>query len=295
MDKRLLRGLLLAAALAPSLGGMARAEDEGPLPERVTFASRDGRTTLLGYVFKPAAMPTARLPAVVMMHGRSGAYSTRANGVYDASTLSLRHKAWGQEWARAGYIAVLVDGFTPRGYPQGFGRFSYESRPAELSEVTVRPLDAAGALAWLQGRSDVLADRIGLQGWSNGGSTVLAALSPQASNAAAPTSGFRAALAFYPGCGLKGVFDTMPMRPYAPLLLLHGMADEEVSHKRCASLVEQSRAAGSVAVAIKLYPGATHDFDSPAGNRRSVAANAAATADAIKVSEKFFAHWLQAP
>jgi carboxymethylenebutenolidase len=271
----------------------AAVAQEGPPAERVTFTSADGHTTLVGYMFKPARMSAARMPAVVMMHGRAGAYSTRANGVYDASTLSPRHKAWGHEWARAGYIAVLVDSFGPRGYPQGFQRFSYNSRPDELSEVTVRPLDAAGALAWLRTRPDVMPDRVGLQGWSNGASTVLAALSPHAPNQAAPTSGFRAALAFYPACTLKGVFETLPMRPYAPLLVLHGTADEEVSYKRCAQLVEQSRAAGGHAE-ITLYEGATHDFDAPIRARQDNAANATATADAFKRSREFFGQWLGA-
>ena len=34
-----------------------------------------------------------------MMHGRAGAYSSLANGIYDASTLSKRHQAWGALWA----------------------------------------------------------------------------------------------------------------------------------------------------------------------------------------------------
>src|SRR5205085_2862887 len=83
--------------------------------------------------------------------------------------LPARHKAWGREWAAAGYIAILVDGFGPRGYPQGFGPHTYDSRPAELNEVTKRPLDAYAALAYLRSRPDVIADRIGLLGWSNGG------------------------------------------------------------------------------------------------------------------------------
>ena len=101
----------IAAVIALAFGsGPLRAGDDGPVPERVTFMSVDGRTTLVGYLYKPTTMPASRVPAVVMMHGRAGAYSDRANGVYDASTLSLRHKAWGGEWAEAGYIAILVDG-----------------------------------------------------------------------------------------------------------------------------------------------------------------------------------------
>ena len=266
-------------------------------PERVSFASADGKTTLVGYLFKPASerstQSSARLPAVVMMHGRAGAYSERANGVFDATTLSLRHKAWGREWADAGYVALLVDGFGPRGYPQGFPRFSYDSRPDVLSEMTVRPLDANGALAYLRKRADVIADRIGLQGWSNGGSATIATMAFDAPGIASPTpkTGFRAALAFYPGCGLKGQFDDKPFRPYAPFLLLHGTADEEVSYKRCLSLAERSREAGGT-IEIKIYPGATHSFDSPARSRQSNEANATATGDAVARALQFFARYV---
>jgi dienelactone hydrolase len=150
----------------------------------------------------------------------------------------------------------------------------------------VRPLDAAGALAWLRARPDVIPDRIGLQGWSNGGSTVLATVSPVAPGV--PSAGFRAALAFYPGCGLHGAFEDKPLQPYAPTLVLHGTADEEVSYRRCQQLVERSRAAGG-RIDIKLYAGATHGFDSPARSVQKRDANAIATDDAVAQAMKFFA------
>jgi carboxymethylenebutenolidase len=285
---------MIAALMGLTPGAaLVHAEEQGPAPERITFTSADGHTTLVGYLYKPGAMAAPRVPAVVMMHGRAGAYSDRANGVYDASTLSLRHKAWGRAWAKAGYLAILVDGFGPRGYPQGFPRFSYERRPEELNEVTIRPLDAYGALAYLRSRSDVIPDRIGLQGWSNGGSAAIAAISVDAPGmaSAAAATGFRAALAFYPACGLKGQFDSKPFRPYAPTLVFHGTADEEVSYKRCAALVHRSRESGGN-VEIKIYPGATHSFDSPSRKRRGVDANATATEDALERSLRFFARHL---
>src|SRR4051812_10989980 len=83
---------------------------QSALPKRVTFPSADGKTTLIGYLYLPRAQ-AGRVPAVVMMHGRAGAYSSAANGVYDASTLSKRHKAWGELWVAQGYAALMVDGF----------------------------------------------------------------------------------------------------------------------------------------------------------------------------------------
>jgi len=291
---------IAAAMLATTLLALpfrqdvAQAQEEGPPPAQVTFMSADGRTRLVGFVYTPAAMRAARVPAVVMLHGRAGPYSERAKGVYDGTTLSLRHQAWGREWADAGYIAILVDSFGPRGYPRGFPRFSYDQRPQSLDEVTVRPLDAYGALADLRSRPDVIADRIGLLGWSNGGSAAIAAISADAPGITSPTpeTGFRAALAFYPACGLKGHFDAQPFRPYAPTLVLHGTADEEVSYRRCTALVERSRAQGGD-VEIKLYPGATHSFDSPSRKRRSNDANAAATEDAVARARNFFARHLE--
>ena len=233
--------ILLAAALSIStiaVSAIANAQTVS-LPDRVTFASADGHTTLVGYVFKPQGPHATRMAAVVMMHGRAGAYSSLANGNYGAATLSKRHQEWGHLWAQQGYVAILVDGFGPRGYPEGFGRFSYDQRPEELSEVTVRPLDAYGALAYLRARRDVVPDRIGLQGWSNGGSAALATMSVTAPGIVSPTpvTGFRGALVLYPACGLKGQFDNGLM-PYAPVRVLQGSADEEVSPRRCAELVD---------------------------------------------------------
>jgi len=263
------------------------------LPQRVTFPSVDGHTTLVGYVFVPEGPHAARTPAVVMMHGRAGAYSSAANDVYDASTLSKRHQEWGHIWAQQGYLAILVDGFGPRGYPHGFPRFSYDSRPETLNEVTVRPLDAYGALAYLRTRRDVIGDRVGLQGWSNGGSATLATMSDTSAGITAPTpaTGFRGGLVFYPACSLKGQFPD-GIKSYAPVRVFQGSADEEVSPKRCADLVAKSRAHGGD-IEFQLYPDATHDFDDPNPAHQDNPANAAATRDVIPRATAFFASVLK--
>ena len=276
------------AAIAQSVMG------QSVLPDRVTFRSLDDRTTLVGYVYAPRVdvdHPAAPAPAVVMMHGRAGAYSSLANGKYDATTISQRHQMWGELWAEHGYVAILVDGFGPRGYPHGFPQHSYDTRPEAVNEVTVRPLDAYGAIKFLRTRSDVIPDRIGLQGWSNGGSAALAAMAQVAADTPGavmrgPRLGFRAALALYPACGLKGIFDDGYL-PYAPVKVLQGDADEEVSPRRCAAFVEKSRAHGGD-IDIMFYPGATHGFDDPGARRQNLNANVAAKADALMRARAFF-------
>ena len=280
--------LIAASAIAQRLQ-----EQANGLPERVQFLSADGNTVLTGFVFKPSIPQAGKAPGVVMMHGRAGPYSSRANGIYDATTLSQRHRFWGRLWATQGYVAILVDGFGPRGYPQGFPRFSYASRPVELDEVTVRPLDAYGALAYLRSRVDVTPDRIGLQGWSNGGSATLATMAPDALAIVkhTPADGFRAALAFYPACRLKDHFAGVGYRTYAPLRVFVGTADEEISPSACRALLAD--AAGDVQ--IFFYQGATHDFDDPGIRRQSIPDNAHAREDVIRQATTFFREELAGP
>src|ERR1700753_2923271 len=147
-------------------------------PETVYFPSADGKTQLVGYLFRPDA-PGPR-PAIVLLHGRAGPYSLNYNSECtfvtrtrsspcNAETLSKRHAMWGEYWADHGYVALLPDSFGPRGKGRGFGRFTHGDPDREsVNEKTVRPLDAEGALAWLRARGGVDPSRIFLQGWANG-------------------------------------------------------------------------------------------------------------------------------
>lgn len=274
---------IIALGLAGGACGTARAE------ETVQFSSADGRTQLTGYFFLPAKLSSAR-PAIVLMHGRAGAYSSLAKGSYTAATLSQRHRAWASYWAANGFAALLVDGFGPRGYPAGFGRGTYKDRPDELDETVARPQDAYGALAYLRGRPEVDASRVGLMGWSNGGSATLAALMQSAPGSDyAPLGGlhFQAGLALYPGCALKdkvkaGLKSTVPIR------VLSAADDDEVSPKICEALTRRSREIGTD-ITITIYPGAVHSFDDPGKERQSHAPNRAATEDAYRQAFAFFA------
>ncbi len=260
------------------------------LPDTVTFPSKDSKTTLSAYLFKPAV--PAPWPAVVMLHGRSGAYSSAAKGRYNAETLSARHRDWGEFWAARGYAALLVDSFGPRGFPAGFSAHSYDERPGEVSEQKVRPLDAYAALAYLRTRSDIAAGRIGLQGWSNGAMAVLATLGPRPPGFDLPNAqtAFRAALALYPGCRAQRNTGWLP---YAPLVIMVGSRDEEVSPTVCRRVAEYVSTHGGKGVEFVWYENAEHSFDDPGQQRQAVAANRAATADAKKRADAFFARELQ--
>ncbi|WFU59675.1 dienelactone hydrolase family protein [Bradyrhizobium pachyrhizi] len=255
-------------------------------PDTVFFPSADGKTEIVGYLFRPQT--PGPHPAILLLHGRGGPYSINVNrdctlvsrtnpsAACNAASLSKRHAMWGQYWAGHGYFALLPDSFGPRGKAHGFGRFTHDDPDrTDVNEKTMRPLDAEGALSWLRSQKEINGNRIFLQGWSNGGSTALNVMQRQG----AATSGYRAALVFYPGCGPAALL-AQTLRSAAPITMLLGTDDEEVSPDRCRDVAGRSVAAGSK-IDVVVYPGPIHDFDDPGRRRQSNPANSAALHDAM--------------
>ncbi|SFU80460.1 carboxymethylenebutenolidase [Polaromonas sp. YR568] len=259
--------------------------------QAVNFTSGDGKTELVAYMYLPST--PGPHPAVVMLHGRGGLYSTLKQ-TFDGDSLSSRHVMWGKFWAERGYVGLLVDSFGPRGYARGFEAGTNDgSRPASVNEITIRPLDAYAALKFLRNRPDVIKDQVFLQGWSNGGSTALSAASIVAPGIEAPTetTGFRAFLSMYPACAQVMRRYTQTYRSYAPMLVLIGTDDEEVNPERCARLSEIAERNGSDWQFV-LYPGVEHSYDTPTKKRESVEANKLAAEDSKQRAQAFFGKFL---
>src|SRR5438093_5234022 len=93
--------VLVGAMIIMSALGAGRAQVASTIPATVQFPSADGETMLTGFVYTPKDRRGERTPAVVMMHGRAGPYSSnvKSSGPYNASTLSKRHKMWGESWS----------------------------------------------------------------------------------------------------------------------------------------------------------------------------------------------------
>lgn len=287
-------GLAMGAASLPAQASQDGG-DQGDAPrsspravaEKVTFTSRDeAKTELTGYLYRPTVAPVGDAPAVVLMHGRSGIYSSLADGVYDASTVTQRFRGWAQYWAQRGYYVLFVDSFSARGFPDGLPSTNVASRPESVNEITSRPLDAYGALRYLRALPGVDDDRIGLMGFSNGGSAVLATLAddkPGDMN----RLGFRAGIAMSPGCSLQNRFRRQGYKSYAPVAVHIGTADEDASHATCLALTTAAAAAGSP-VSLQSYNGATHSFDDPSRRRQSVPANVEANRRVRQEAARFF-------
>ena len=216
--------------------------------ERVVFDSLDaaaGKPVQLQGFWFAAKQP--RAPAVVLLHGCGGPYDRRGG-------LSERMRDYAALLNAQGMHALVLDSLTPRGEKELCTQRTGERRVTQAN----RRLDALAAVAWLAARPDVDAARIGLLGWSNGGSTVLAAINARHPDVAKARQQPAFAVAFYPGCEaeLKRGFQAT-----VPLLMLVGEADDWTPAAPCHELA--SRASG-VAPQIEGYAGAYHGFDSNA-------------------------------
>jgi dienelactone hydrolase len=216
-------------------------------------------------------------PAIVMLH--------------DCSGLGPRSSGAPGRWAKAlverGYVVVMPDSFSTRGYPDGV--CTDASRGRNNVSPNRRVQDAYEALGYAQRLPYVDAKRVGVMGGSHGGSTTLLAMAGQ---------GFRAGVALYPRCSVA----PQSYQPAAALLILAGELDDWTPAAEC------RRLEGS-ATALKIYPGAHHSFDSDrpvrfvaarinpssaSGRGATTGGNAAAWADAIREVSAFFGRELAA-
>ena len=300
------RHALVIAALGFALFGVnARGANQLSL----TVTPADSSTQIPATLIKPEG--EGPFPAVVILHDCSG-LGPRSSGA------PLR---WADELVAQGYVILIPDSFTPRGFADGVCVTPAKQR--DRVNGYLRAADAYGALAALRALPYVDGKRIGIMGGSHGGWATLAAMfvPVDADNplAQAKRNGFAAAVALYPGCTARygawstananapgaGVRYTGVYQPIAPLLILAGEKDDWTPAEPCRHLAEGSRAAGCP-VDIKIYPGAHHSFDNDRptryvaqrnnGRGATTGGNPAAWADARKQVSAFFAlHLKQRP
>ncbi len=227
-----------------------------------TLTAADGRTRLHYSVIKPADFdPARRYPVVVFVYGGPAAQTvTRAwPGRSDAF--------FNQYLAQQGYVVFSLDN---RGTPRrgaAFGGALYGR------QGTVEVDDQLRGVEWLTSQSFVDPARIGVHGWSNGGYMTLMLLAKHSEAyacgvAGAPVTdwalydthyterymdlpkaneaGYREASVFTHLAGLR-----------SKLLLIHGMADDNVLFTNSTQLMSDLQKRGTP-FELMTYPGAKH-------------------------------------
>jgi dienelactone hydrolase len=240
------RGLPILLAAAAALAGAHAAE---PVQVQVPSLDAPGGAPLqqLGFWFDAGSGPSA---AVVLLHGCGGPYG-RISG------LSERMVEYAERLQALGLSVLVTDSLTPR------GERSLCTQQIGQRRVTQRHrrLDALGALQWLAAQPGVDATRLGLIGWSHGGSAVLGAINLRHAEVAAAPVKPAFAVAFYPGCTEER---RRGYRPAAPLLLLLGAADDWTPAEPCLRLADE---AAEPRPQTALYADAHHGFDGTAPMR----------------------------
>ena len=236
--------------------------DHKPSTEFGTLPAADG-TPLYWYLKKPAGFdPAKRYPVVVKVYGGPDVQSVT--------------RTWGpasdQLLTEAGYLVFQLDnrGASNRGV-------KFEAAIAgRLGEVEVA--DQLAGVAWLKRQPFVDPARIGVSGWSYGGYMTLRLLT-------APDSPFKAGAAGGPPSDWRlydtayterfmgkpqdreAAYDAAAVIPrlknlQGRLLLLHGMADDNVVFENSTRTMAALQALGTP-FDLMLYPGQRHGIHGP--------------------------------
>lgn len=252
---------ILAALL---LSAVAHASDDRPLVfDAKSVGEPNSGATL--ELWRPAG--AGPFPAVVVLHGCDG--------------VTAHHRSWAARLVGWGYAAAIVDSFRPR-------LVSQTCKGGGSPRPPLRAQDAFNAAGYLRTLPGIRGDRVGVIGFSHGGSTtVFTALASEVPSARG-IQPFAAAVAYYPGCTAvdvaKAAFAT-------DLLILAARDDDWTLSAPCVKLVS-AHASGPHAPTIKVYP-VVHGFDLPGAPRlwadHMIGGNPAAAADSFNMTEAFFA------
>lgn len=227
-----------------------------------SLTAADGKTPLHYRLTKPAGFdPAKRYPVVVYVYGGPAAqtvldgWPARGDALFD------------QYLAQHGYIVFSVDN---RGTPRrgrDFGGALYQR------QGTVEVDDQLRGVAWLKAQPWVDAARIGVYGWSNGGYMTLMLLAKHSEAyacgvAGAPVTDWGLYDSHYterymnlPAANPEGYRDGRVAAHLdgltSPLLLIHGMADDNVLFTNSTSLMSELQKRGKL-FELMTYPGAKH-------------------------------------
>lgn len=208
--------------------------------EQFLTGARDGQPATIAAELRLPVGGTARLPALVIVHGSGG--------------IIQKDDRWLRELNDIGVATFLLDGFTARGI---INTTADQSKLGQLTMIN----DAYRALELLAQHPRIDPTRIGIFGGSRGGTVALyASLKRFQRMYASPGTEFVVYLPFYAGCNRTLIDDTDVAD--RPVRLFHGTADDTAPIASCRSYVERLQRAGRD-VQLTEYAGAHHGFDNP--------------------------------
>jgi len=253
---------LLDNNLADAKHPYARYRDAQRPVEYGTLTAADGKTSLNYSVIKPEGFdPAKKYPVAVYVYGGP------ASQTVTDSWPGRGDHLFNQYLAQRGYVVFSLDN---RGTPRrgrDFGGALYGV------QGTVEVADQLKGVEWLKSQPWVDGSRIGVQGWSNGGYMTLMLLAKASDQyacgvAGAPVTDWGLYDTHYterymnlPAANVDGYREARVLTHIAgltsPLLLIHGMADDNVLFSNSTSLMSALQKRGQP-FELMTYPGAKH-------------------------------------
>lgn len=253
---------LLDNNLADAKHPYARYRDAQRPVEYGTLTAADGKTPLNYSVIKPEGFdPAKKYPVAVYVYGGP------ASQTVTDSWPGRGDHLFNQYLAQRGYVVFSLDN---RGTPRrgrDFGGALYGV------QGTVEVADQLKGVEWLKSQPWVDGSRIGVQGWSNGGYMTLMLLAKASDQyacgvAGAPVTDWGLYDTHYterymnlPAANVDGYREARVLTHIAgltsPLLLIHGMADDNVLFSNSTSLMSALQKRGQP-FELMTYPGAKH-------------------------------------
>ncbi len=227
-----------------------------------TLLAADGRTPLHYSLIKPAGFdPSKQYPVVVYVYGGpatqtvTNAWPGRADAFFN------------QYLAQNGYLVFSLDN---RGTPRRGAAFGGELYG---KQGTVEVADQLRGVEWLKAQPFVDGERIGVHGWSNGGYMTLMLLGQHSDAyacgvAGAPVTDWALYDTHYterymnlPAANVDGYREASVFTHLdgltSKLLLIHGMADDNVLFTNSTRLMSELQKRGTP-FELMTYPGAKH-------------------------------------
>jgi dienelactone hydrolase len=208
--------------------------------EQFLTGDRNGKPTRIGGELRLPSAGTAKVPAVLLVHGSGG---VRTN-------IDL----WATQLVSMGIATFVLDTFTGRGIVTTSEDQSQLHSLAMLYD-SYRSLDLLAKHARIDGT------RIAIMGFSKGAvAAVYSSVARFNKMHGTPSVTFAAHIGFYTPCNTKFLDETVVTGK--PIRLFHGISDDLVQIGPCRAFTERLRAAGRDAK-LTEYQNAWHVFDSP--------------------------------
>jgi dienelactone hydrolase len=207
--------------------------------------------------------PVGKRGGMLVLHGSGGLLKTpkdKSNGPTCINEMETQFVVWAERLAKQGYTVVLPSSYSVRGFCDKHDDIARipNTFDDKAEQILGRMYDLDAASRYMCSRPEIDCDRMGVMGFSQGGTMTMLALHWQFEHAIQyfretkadevdipipdvkpGRPEFQVGIAYYPGCGFDGLVPLSTstkaakenkFTPTAPLTVLHGSVDPLVDH-----------------------------------------------------------------